>query len=256
MTGHAGRRVLVTGASQGIGAEYVRALVAAGAQVIAADLPATAPSGTALAEAAGADGPGRAVFVPVDITDDASLAAAVERAREEFGGLDVLVNNAAIYGALRPKKPLVELTTDEWDRVLTVNVRGAWQAVRAVVPELTARGGGRIVLISSTVARMGAPGFAHYVASKAAVDGLTRAAARELGPSGITVNAIAPGLVSTEGTRAVNSEEYVARVAGTRAIPREMVPSDLVGAVLWLAGPDSGFVTGQSIVVDGGGVFP
>lgn len=253
MSGYAGRRVLVTGGCRGIGAEYVRALVAAGAHVIAADLPdaVAAPAGTL-----DTPGPGRAVLAPIDITDDASLAAALERAREEFGGLDALVNNAALYGALGGKKPLVELTTEEWDRVLTVNVRGAWQVIRAVVPELTARGGGRIVLISSTVARTGAPGFAHYVASKAAVDGLTRAAARELGPSGITVNAVAPGLVSTEGTRAVNSEEYVARVAATRAIPREMVPSDLVGAVLWLAGPDSGFVTGQSVVVDGGGVFP
>lgn len=256
MTAQAGRRVLVTGASQGIGAEYVRAFVAAGAEVVAADLPATATRATAAVGALSAAGPGRAVFAPVDITDDASLAAVVDRAQEELGGLDALVNNAALYGALGPKKPLGELTTEEWDRVLTVNVRGAWQAVRAVAPELSARGGGRIVLISSTVARTGAPGFAHYVASKAAVDGLVRAAARELGPSGITVNAVAPGLVSTEGTRAVNSEEYVARIASMRAVPREMVPSDLVGAVLWLAGPDSGFVTGQSVVVDGGGVFP
>ena len=249
-----GTRVLVTGGASGIGAEYVRALSAAGALVVAADLPAAAETGAAVA--ADAPGPGRVVFVAADITDDAALAEAVECARREFGGLDALVNNAAIYAGLGPKRPLTELTAAEWDRVLTVNVRGAWQAVRAVVPELTAWGGGRIVLISSTVARMGAPGFAHYVASKAAVDGLTRAAARELGPAGITVNAVAPGLVSNEGTRAVNSEEYVARVAGTRAIPREMVPGDLVGAVCWLAGPDSGFVTGQSIVVDGGGVFP
>lgn len=250
-----GRSVLVTGAGGGIGAVYVRALVAAGADVVAADLPATADAGRENAEKATAAGPARAVFTPVDITDDASLTAAVEVAATEFGGLDALVNNAALYGALGPKKPLVDLTTSEWDRVLTVNVRGAWQAVRAVAPALIARGGGRIVLISSTVARTGPPGFAHYVASKAAVDGLTRAAARELGPAGITVNGVAPGLVSNEGTRAVNTDEYIATVARTRSVPREMTPDDLVGAVLWLAGPDSGFVSGQTVVVDGGGVF-
>jgi NAD(P)-dependent dehydrogenase (short-subunit alcohol dehydrogenase family) len=252
---HHGRTVLVTGAGGGIGAVYVRALTAAGANVVAADLPATADPGTENAEKATAAGPGRAVFTPVDITDDTSLAAAVEVATTEFGGLDGLLNNAAIYAGLGPKKPLTELTTDEWDRVLTVNVRGAFQAVRAAVPALTARGGGRIVLISSTVARTGPAGFAHYVASKAAVEGLARAAARELGPAGITVNCVAPGLVSNEGTRAVNSEDYIARVAGTRSVPREMAPDDLVGAALWLVGPDSGFVSGQTVVVDGGGVF-
>jgi len=252
---HTGRSVLVTGAGGGIGAVYVRALVARGADVVAADLPATAEAGRENVDKATAAGPGRAVFTTVDITDDASLAAAVEVASTEFSGLDALVNNAAIYAALGPKRPLTELTADEWDRVLTVNVRGAWQAVRAVIPALTARGGGRIVLISSSVARTGPPGFAHYVASKAAVEGLTRAAARELGAAGITVNAVAPGLVSNEGTRAVNTDDYLATVATTRSVPREMTPDDLVGAVLWLAGPDSGFVSGQTVVVDGGGVF-
>lgn len=252
---HAGRSVLVTGAGGGIGAVYVRALVAAGADVVAADLPVTTEAGRQNAETATAAGPGRAVFSPVDITDDASLAAAVEVAETEFGGLDALINNAAIYATLGPKKPLTELSTEEWDRVLTVNVRGAWQAVRAVTPALRAGGGGRVVLLSSTVARTGPPGFAHYVASKAAVDGLTRAAARELGADGITVNAVAPGLVSNEGTRAVNTDDYIATVARTRSVPREMTPDDLVGAVLWLAGPSSGFVSGQTVVVDGGGVF-
>lgn len=134
-------------------------------------------------------------------------------------------------------------------------MRGTWQGVRAVAPVMRDAGGGRIVNISSTVARMGAPGFAHYVASKAAVDGLTRAAARELGADGITVNGVAPGLVSDEATRTLNSDGYIAAAAGGRALGREMVPDDLVGAVLFLASDAGGFVTGQTLVVDGGGVF-
>ncbi|MDT7710004.1 MAG: hypothetical protein QOG20_5611 [Pseudonocardiales bacterium] len=250
-----GRTVVVTGAAGGIGGRYVAALTAAGADVVASDVAAATDAGTEMAGKATATGPGRAVFVPGDITSDADWEAVVGRAVTEFGRIDALVNNAAIYQGLGGKKHLTELTNDEWDRVLTVNVRGTWQAIRAVVPTMREAGGGRIVNISSTVARMGAPGFAHYVASKAAVDGLTRAAARELGPDRITVNGVAPGLVSDEATRTLNTDDYVAAAAKGRALGREMVPDDLVGAVLWLAGPSSGFVTGQTVVVDGGGVF-
>jgi NAD(P)-dependent dehydrogenase (short-subunit alcohol dehydrogenase family) len=173
----------------------------------------------------------------------------------EFGSVDALVNNAAIYKALGGKRPLTELTNDDWDLVLRVNVRGTWQGIKAVTEPMAASGGGRIVNVSSVVARTGAIGFAHYVASKAAVDGLTRAAARELGPRGITVNAVAPGLVTDEATRALNTDDYIAGAAKGRSIPREMTPDDLVGAVLWLASPAAGFVSGQTIIVDGGQVF-
>jgi NAD(P)-dependent dehydrogenase (short-subunit alcohol dehydrogenase family) len=253
--GLAGRVVVVTGAAGGIGGRYVAAFAAAGAHVVASDIAAATDAGTALAEKATATGPGRAVFVPADVTSDADWEAVVARAHEEFGRIDALVNNAAIYKGLGEKRHITELTTDDWDRVLTVNVRGTWQAIRAVVPAMRASGGGRIVNISSVVARSGPPGFAHYVASKAAVDGITRAAARELGPDGITVNGVAPGLVSDEATRTLNTDDYIAAAARNRALAREMVPEDLVGAVLWLAGPTSGFVTGQTVVVDGGGVF-
>jgi NAD(P)-dependent dehydrogenase (short-subunit alcohol dehydrogenase family) len=166
-----------------------------------------------------------------------------------------LVNNAAIYQALGAKRTINELTNDDWDLVLRVNVRGTWQAIKAAAPAMTERGGGRIVNIASVVARTGAIGFAHYVASKAAIEGLTRAAARELGPVGITVNAVSPGLVSDAASRQLNEDGYLAQAARSRALPREMQPQDLVGAVLWLVGPDSAFVTGQTVVVDGGGVF-
>lgn len=250
-----GTTVIVTGAAGGIGGRYVHAFAARGANVVATDVPVAAERGASLAEKAGADGPGRAVFVPGDITSDDDWVRVVERARAEFGGVAALVNNAAIYEGLAAKRPLTDLTTQDWDTVLRVNVRGTWQGIRAVAPVMRDAGGGRIVNISSTVARMGAPGFAHYVASKAAVDGLTRAAARELGADGITVNGVAPGLVSDEATRTLNSDGYIAAAAGGRALGREMVPDDLVGAVLFLASDAGGFVTGQTLVVDGGGVF-
>ncbi|HLI36214.1 MAG TPA: SDR family oxidoreductase [Streptosporangiaceae bacterium] len=251
----AGRAVIVTGGATGIGAAYVAALAAAGADVVAADLPAVAGDGEAVAGNASASGGGRVLFSTADVTDDGDLARLVARTQREFGGVDALVNNAAVYGALGAKRPLQELTSAEWDRVMAVNVRGTWQAIKAAVPAMSARGGGRIVNISSVVARTGAPGFAHYVASKAAVEGLTRAAARELGGLGITVNAVAPGLVSDEATRTLNDPGYIARAAQARALAREMRPGDLLGAVLWLCSPASAFVTGQTIIVDGGGVF-
>lgn len=251
----AGATVIVTGVAGDIGATYVQAYTAAGANVVAADLAGAADAGRAAAEKASASGPGRAVFTECDITSDEQWAAVVDRAMSEFGSVDVLLNNAAVYKALAAKRPLTELSTADWDLVLTVNVRGTWQGIKAVAEPMAASGGGRIVNISSVVARTGAVGFAHYVASKAAVDGLTRAAARELGPLGIGVNAVAPGLVTDEATRTLNTDDYIAVAAKSRSVPREMVPEDLVGAVLWLSSPAAGFVSGQTLIVDGGGVF-
>lgn len=249
------RVVLLTGATGDIGAAYTSAFTAAGAHVVVADLPHLADEGTRLAEKATAQGPGSAVFTPCDVTADDDVETAVALAVERFGGLDTVVNNAAIYRTLGPKRPLVELTVQDWDTVLTVNVRGTWQVIRAAVPRLAERGGGRIVNVASVVTRTGAAGFAHYVASKAAVEGLTRAAARELGRYGIGVNAVSPGLVDDAASRAINDADYLAKMSQTRCLARDMMPDDLVGAVLWLAGPASSFVTGQTIVVDGGGVF-
>jgi NAD(P)-dependent dehydrogenase (short-subunit alcohol dehydrogenase family) len=249
------RVVLLTGATGDIGAAYTFAFTAAGAHVIAADLPQLAQEGKRLAEKATAQGPGTAVFAGCDITSDVDVTGAVALAGERFGGLDAVVNNAASYRTLGPKRPLTELTADDWDTVLRVNVRGTWQTIKTAVPALRARGGGRIVNIVSVVTRTGAAGFAHYVASKAAVEGLTRAAARELGQYGIGVNAVSPGLVDDAASRAINDAAYLGRMKQTRCLSREMTPEDLVGAVLWLAGPASGFVSGQTVVVDGGGVF-
>ncbi|PXY23284.1 dehydrogenase [Prauserella sp. PE36] len=246
-----GKVVLLTGCTGDIGATYLRALTAAGADVVAADLA----DGAEQAEKADADGPGSAVFTRCDITDDSDVDRAVRLAVDRFGGLDAVVNNAAVYKALGHKRPLEELTAQDWDTVLRVNVRGTWQVIRAALPALRARGGGRIVNVASVVTRTGAAGFAHYVASKAAVEGLTRAAARELGRDGIGVNAVSPGLVDDEATRTINDDGYVANAAASRSLPRAMRPDDLVGAVLWLVSDASAFVSGQTVVVDGGGVF-
>ena len=247
-----GRSVLVTGAAGGIGGDFVRAFAAAGADVVASDLERSGEAGRRLADEADRTGPGRVAFAAADITSDADLAALVARAVEMYGGVDVLVNNAGVYLELGGKRPLTEVTNEMWDRVLTINARGTWQAIKAVVPEMRRRGSGRIVNISSGTAHNGVAGFVHYVASKAAVEGITRAAARELGPDDITVNAVAPGLVETDATVRMNSADYLDAIAAHRFIRRGMKPRDLVSAVLWLASPDSGFVTGQTVVVDGG----
>jgi NAD(P)-dependent dehydrogenase (short-subunit alcohol dehydrogenase family) len=165
------------------------------------------------------------------------------------------VNNAAIYLALGSKRPFDEISLDEWEKVMAVNVRGVWLCTKAVSPYMRRQDAGKIVNISSVVAHMGAPGFVHYVASKAAVIGMTRALARELGSNGITVNAVAPGLVSNEASRQLNVEEYMEQAARTRAVQRAMEPDDLVGAVLFLSSPESDFVSGQTLIVDGGAVM-
>ena len=252
----AGRRsVVVTGAAGGLGAEFVRAFVATGADVIASDVAGMTEAGAALADEATRSGPGRATFMPADITSDDDLTALFDRAVALSDGVDVLVNNAGVYLGLGAKRPITEITNEMWDRVLTVNARGTWQAIKAVVPVMRRRGGGRIVNISSGTVHNGTAGFVHYVASKAAVEGITKVAARELGPDDITVNAIAPGLVETEASVSLNQPEHLRRIAESRFIRRGMTPDDLVSAVLWLSAPESGFVTGQTIVVDGGSLL-
>lgn len=245
-----GRVAIVTGAAQGIGSAYALALASAGARVCVSDV--TEPTETvALIRQQG----GEAIGVAADITEQTSLEAMVARTLDAFGRLDVLVNNAALFGKLR-MQPFTEISNEEFDLVMTVNVRGTWQTIKAALPALRQAGGGSIVNISSATTFKGSPLLAHYVASKGAIVGLTRALARELGPDKIRINAIAPGLVMSANVQGhADWREAKDGIVATRALKRDSVPEDMTGVMLFLASNDSAFMTGQTIVVDGGVVM-
>ncbi len=241
-----GRRVLVTGAARGLGEAFARALVGAGAQVVIGDV--LHERGKALALALGA----MAHYVPMDLSDRASISAGVDAAAYAMGGLDGLVNNAAITNS--GGKTMDLLDADTWDRVMNVNVRGTWLATVAAQPHLAASGSGRVVNVASDTALWGAPRLMAYIASKGAVIAMTRGMAREMGPQGTTVNAIAPGLVLGESTEYVPEERHQYYLQG-RAIPRPQVPEDVTAAALFLLTRASGFITGQLLPVNGGFVM-
>jgi len=238
---------IVTGAAQGIGETYAKAMAAEGAKVVVSDVADTSN----VVDAIKGEG-GSAIGVSADVTDDASLAALVEKAESEFGPVEILVNNAALFAALR-LTPIMQMSNEEWDKVMTVNARGSFQTTKAVVPSMLKNGRGKIVNISSGTFYYGGPGFANYVASKGAILGLTRSAAREFGDKNIFVNCIVPGFTESEGVQ--NHEDlHVARqpTIASRILKRDMVPEDLVGTLIFLASEDSDFLSGQSINVDGG----
>jgi NAD(P)-dependent dehydrogenase (short-subunit alcohol dehydrogenase family) len=235
---------IVTGAAQGIGRTYALALAAAGARVCVSDIKVPEQTLAELVEA----GAG-ATAVAADVSDSVSLEAMVARTVARFGRLDILVNNAGMFGSLK-MQGFADISIEEWDRVMAVNVRGVWQAIVAAVPALRKSGGGKIINISSGTAFKGSPYLLHYVTSKGAVIALTRAIARELGDSNICVNAIAPGLVMSSNVRSHPDWLGVAAsIVSSRAINRESMPDDLIGALLFLASSDSNFVTGQTLVV-------
>ena len=238
-----GRRVLVTGGARGLGEAFVRALVAAGARVAFGDL--LHERGQALAAELGA----AAHYVPMDMSDRTAIAAGVAAAAAFLGGIDGLVNNAAITNS--GGRDMADLDPDVWDQVMAVNVRGVWQATLAARPWLAASGSGRVVNLASDTAMWGAPRLLAYVASKGAVLAMTRSMAREMGGDAITVNAIAPGLTLVEATAYVPQARHQQYQEG-RAIGRAQVPADITAAMLFLLTIGSGFVTGQVLPVNGG----
>lgn len=243
-----GKVAIVTGAAQGIGEAYARALAREGAKVVVADL--NADLGEQVAKQITADG-GTAVCVKVDVSDPASTTAMAESTVDQFGGVDFLVNNAAIYGQMKFNL----LLTVDWDyykKFMDVNLHGALCCTRAVVPHMTARGGGAIVNQSSTAAWTYS---SFYGLAKAGVNGLTQQLATELGGSGIRINAIAPGPTDTEATRTVTPPEIVKQMIERLPIKRMGTPADLVGMCLFLLSDEAGWITGQIVNVDGGQVM-
>jgi NAD(P)-dependent dehydrogenase (short-subunit alcohol dehydrogenase family) len=247
----AGLTIVVTGAGQGLGRTYARAFAAEGAKIVVAEIkPETGSSAAEEIIAAG----GEAIFVQTDVTSVTSANEMVARAMEAFGRLDVLVNNAALYDRLHVA-PLERLTTREWDAVLAVNVRGTWNCARAVVPIMRRQGRGKIINVGSSSALAGTPHMLHYVASKGAIEAMTRAMAVELGPSGITVNALVPGLTDSGAIKRWDLPDGTDRPPIRPAIARPLAPEDLARAAIFLASADSDLMTGQSLVVNAGSAF-
>ncbi len=245
-----GKRIIVTGAAQGIGAALAGGFCEMGARVVLADCADPEPEAERI-RAAG----GEAVAVRMDVTSLSDCERTVEVAEKAFGGLDGLVNNAALFSAL-PLEMLDEIDPDLWDRVMAVNVKGPWLCTRAAVPALERAGGGSIVMIATNRIFHGFPRMLHYDASKGAVLAMTRSLIRELGPKNIRVNTIAPGLTMSEGVLARKGiAERAASVAAGRSLARDQQPEDLVGPCAYFLSDHANFVTGQSLAVDGGGVI-
>lgn len=242
-----GRVVIVTGGALGIGKSYCCGFAEAGAHVVVADIEQEAANRVAQ------DVNGLAV--QVDVSDEASTKAMAKAAHDRYGRIDILLNNAGLFTTILPMKPWTEISLEEWDRVMAVNVRGYLLCARAVFPYMKDRGWGRIINIGSNTALSGVPGFLHYVTSKGAIMGFTRALAREIGETGITVNTVTPGLVSTEGVKKHYSEEMLESRVSARSIKRQQMPEDLVGAVIFLSSEGAGFITGQTLNVDGGQIM-
>ena len=245
-----GRRVVVTGAGRGLGESMVHAIAAAGAEVVVAEL--VAERGEAVVDDLRAAGH-TASYEPVDVADEASVAGLAERVLAA-GDVWGLVNNAGLADAVGGRY-FWELTVDEWDRILAVNTRGPWLGSRAFVPAMRGAGRGRIVNIASDAALYGSPRLSHYITSKGALIALSRAMAREVGDDGITVNAVAPGLTEGPSTDDIPPERHQLYAQG-RAISRPQVPDDVTGAVTFLLSDAACFITGQTLVVDGGFVMP
>lgn len=242
--------VIVTGAAGGLGRTFALAFAEKGAKVVGADL-----NEEALAETVALikKNNGEAIATGVDVTKEASTEAMIKQAIDTYKRVDVLVNNAAIYAGLE-RKPFFEISPDTWDQVMAVNLKGPWLCAKAVYPQMKAQQSGSIINIASATVFSGSPLWAHYVSSKSGVIGLTRVLAREMGEDNITVNAIAPGFTLTDASLGLIEDAETYGIS-RGAIKRSSQPNDMVGAALFLASKDSDFMSGQTLVIDGGKQF-
>ncbi len=245
------RVIVITGAGQGIGRAYAHHFADNGAIPVIADIDGENGARVAAeVEAAG----GRALAVQADVTSPESVAAMVDTTLSAYGRLDVLINNAAIFVTLG-RRPFEDIPLEEWRQVMDVNITGCFICASAVIPQMRKAGWGRIINISSSTVPQGIPYFLHYVTSKSALIGMSRAMAREVGSDGITVNTVLPGMIETEMENVGRTDEGRQHVIGAQSLKRQQTPEDMVGTLLFLASPASGFMTGQSLCVDGGAAF-
>lgn len=245
-----GKVAIITGGGHGIGKSYCRHLAENGAAVVVAELDANAAK--AVADELNKDG-FRALGVPTDVTSEEAVNAMVTATIKEFGTVDILVNNAAMFATVpMSRSPFDEISVDEWDHMMAVNLKGSWLAAKAVAAEFRKKGAGKIINISSGTALKGSDSRIHYVTSKAGILGFTKTLATELGSYNICVNCIAPGSTLSE----VNPDESILKMRegaiNTRVLKRVQKPDDMLGAVLFFSSPASAFITGQTLVVDGG----
>lgn len=241
----AGRVAIITGAGQGIGRQIARNFAAYGAHPVIAEL--NPEKGKAAADEIGP----QSLFVETDAADSRSLAHLRDIVVERFGRIDFLINNGGIFASLQPK-PFWDISDAEWQQVMHVNANGPFLASRTMFPVMQEAGFGRIVTMSSSIVTLGRGGAMHYSASKSALIGMTRAMAREAGPSGVTVNALLPGTTFTEIERSAVTPDYIRAVVGAQCLDRQGLPDDIAGAVLFLCSDAGRWVTGQCLTVDGG----